>query len=281
MPTLRHIALLLLIGIAAPSLMAQEIDDDFFKVDYDTPLTIDLDAEDDAADTLRNKKDKKPKKNVFYGIKTKKAFSKTGFGNNVVIEQFHYLKTYQEPEPYIRDIYWYDFKKKKINNSRNFDPSKAAILHGPYRKMIGEQVLEEGIFYKGAKHGRWVRYNRNDILQAKEKYYKGWPKESLLTYWDREKTKLKEVIPVQFGEKEGYYYAFHENGALAAAGEYHFDHKIGLWREFYPDRNRRKREVLYSEYAFDTKHQPVIIREWDKKGVLIYDREKFVKSLGQ
>ena len=28
--------------------------------------------------------------------------------------------------------------------------------------------LEEGYFYKGVKHGRWMRYNTHDILQDKE-----------------------------------------------------------------------------------------------------------------
>jgi hypothetical protein len=238
-----------------------------------------LDAQEEEADSISSKKKKKPKKNVFYGIKTKKGFSKTGFGNNVVVEQFHYLKVFEQPDPYVRDVFWYDFKKKKITNSRSFDPDNAAILHGPYKKMLGEQVLEEGIFYKGVRHGRWMRYNRNDILQVKEKFYKGWAKESQVTYWDREKTKLKEVIPVQFGEKEGYYYAFHENGMLAAMGEYHFDNKIGLWREFYPEKNRRKKEVLYSEYAFEKVLEPVVTKEWNRKGVQIYDREKYLQSI--
>lgn len=258
---------------------AQEYDDDdFFMVDYDTPLTLDLDAEDDAGDTLRSKKKKKTKKNVFYGRKTKKTFSKTGFGNSLVIEQFYYLKKHEAPDPYVRDVFWYDFKKKKITNNRNYDPDKSGILHGPYRKMLGDQVIEEGIFYLGMRHGRWVRFNRHDILQDKEKFYKGWPKESKVTYWDNEKKQLKEVIPVQFGEKEGYYYAFHENGTLAAMGEYHFDQKVGIWREFYPERNRRKREIIYSDLPFDKQHSPVITKEWDRKGRIIYDRDKFLRT---
>lgn len=276
---IRYYGIFLFWIATALAAQGQDVGDDFFTVDYDTPLTIDLDAEEEEADSLSNKKAKKPKKNVFYGIKTKKGFSKTGFGNNVVVEQFHYLKVFEQPDPYVRDVFWYDFKKKKITNSRSFDPDNAAILHGPYKKMLGEQVLEEGIFYKGVRHGRWMRYNRNDILQAKEKFYKGWAKESQVTYWDREKTKLKEVIPVQFGEKEGYYYAFHENGMLAAMGEYHFDHKIGLWREFYPEKNRRKKEVLYSEYAFEKVLEPVVTKEWNRKGVQIYDREKYLQSI--
>ena len=42
------------------------------------------------------------------------------------------------------------------------------MMHGPYKKRLGEQIIEEGIFYYGLKHGRWVRFNRSDILQDKE-----------------------------------------------------------------------------------------------------------------
>ncbi|MEM8894263.1 MAG: hypothetical protein AAGC88_06780 [Bacteroidota bacterium] len=276
-----HIACIGLFLLSTSITKAQDADDNWFEVDYSTPLTIDLDEQEDILDSLKQRKEKKPKKKVFYGIKTKKGFTKTGFGDNVVVELFYYLKVHEDPDPYVRDIYWYNFKRKKLTNSRKIDLKNGAILHGPYKKMLGDQVLEEGIFYKGTKHGRWMRYNRHDILQAKEKYYKGWPKESQVAYWDKKTRQIREIIPVQFGEKEGYYYAFHENGNLAAMGEYHFDNKVGIWREFYPRRNRRKREIQYPEYAFDEVNKPVILKEWNEKGQVIYDREKYKRTLGQ
>ncbi len=259
---------------------SQEIDD-AFTVSYDTPLTIDLESEEEIDDEeLIESKKKKPKKNVFYGLKTKRGFTKTGFGSRLVVEQFHYLKDFVEPEPYVRDIYWYDFKKKKIVKSRRIDKKNGVILHGPYVKKLGEQVLEEGIFYKGTKHGRWIKLNRHDILQSKEKFYKGWPKESKVSYWNKETRQIREIIPVQFGEKEGYYYAFHKSGRIAATGEYHFDHKVGIWSEYYDSRRRKKREIQYPEDPFDDEFEPYILKEWDENGKLIYDHHKFLKAIG-
>ena len=276
-------AVIVMVLISAVGMQAQEeVGDFFFEVNYDTPLTIDLEEETVDLDSIRDAKEKKKqKKKVFYGIKTKKGFTKTGFGENIVIEQFYYLKEQEAIDPYVRDVYWYNFKKKKIVNSRRVDWDNGALLHGPYKKLLGEQVLEEGIFYKGLKHGRWVRLNRHDILQAKEKFYKGWPKHSQVAYWNKETRQIKEVIPIQYGEKEGYYYAFHENGNIAAVGEYHFDHKIGLWREYYPERGKKKREVQYSDYAFDDTYKPVILKEWNERGIVIYDREKYLRSISQ
>lgn len=266
--------LLLAMGTA----FAQEAEEFSFEPKYDSPLTIDLESLDEENDKVELRK-KKPKRNVYYGVKTKKGFTRTGFGENVVVELFNYLKEYEEPDQYVRDIYWYNFKRKRIVSSRNIDKEYAGILHGPYQKVLGDQVLEEGFFYKGTKHGRWVELNKSDILLNKEKYYKGWPRESKIAYWDTERTKLKEVIPIEYGEREGYYYAFHENGQVAVMGEYKFDGKVGVWREYYPVRNRRKREVEYGPDPFDKNFSPYILREWNDKGELIYDRERLMGQL--
>lgn len=251
--------------------------DDIFKVDYDTPLTLDLQAESDEGVEPVKQKKKKVKKNVFFGLKTRKGYTRTGFGNNVVAELFHVLKEYEAPPQYARDFYWYDYKTKKITNSLRVKKDKAGVLHGPYKKMLGDVVIEEGWFYMGMKHRRWVRFNKHDILQEKKYWWKGWPQESRLAYYDFKKTQLKEVIPVHFAERNGEYWAFHKDGSIAVRGEYKFDYKVGMWREYYDDR-RVKREVIYPDDPFNFKFIPYITREWDEKGTLIYDRAKFLKG---
>ncbi|MEM9324088.1 MAG: hypothetical protein AAGA85_00460 [Bacteroidota bacterium] len=277
---LRHRLLVILI-LAVFSAQAQDDVGDLFRVDYDTPLTIDIDAEedeDDVRDPLAGKKKKKKNKKVFFGIKTKRGFTKTGYGKKQVLELFHYLKVYEGPEEYTRDFYWFDTKKKTLVNSLKIRKNVALVLHGHYIKKRGDQVLEEGYFYKGMKHGRWMRYNTYDILQDKEIYWKGWPQESLISFYDGDKEKVREVIPVHFGEKEGTYYAFHPGGSVAVRGKYKFDYRIGLWREFYPN-GATKREVKYPEDPFDFESTPIITKEWGEDGKIIYDREKFLSSL--
>jgi len=271
--TLLHCLFLLL---TIPSVSQEGSLDDIFKVDYDTPLTLDL-AEEEETETEPKAQKKKVKKNVFFGVKTKKGFTRSGYGKNVVIELFHVLKKYEDPPQYARDFYWYDAKKKKLINSLRIDEDIAGVLHGPYKKMLGEVVLEEGWFYKGMKHRRWVRFNRHDILQEKKYWWKGWPQESRLVHYDFKKTKLREVVPVYYEEKNGDYWAFHEDGSIAALGRYKFDQRVGLWKEYYPGR-RIKREVIYPNEPFDFKFNPYISKEWDRKGNLIYDRKKFLKS---
>jgi hypothetical protein len=253
---------------------------DDFSLITDTPLTIDLEKEDEEEDD--SKKKKKRKKNVYYGLKTKKGYTKSGFGNNVKIEIFHYLKEFKEPDPYVRDIFWYDFKKRQIRNSKGYDKENSGILHGPYKVIQGEQVIEEGIFYIGTKHGRWTRmgkYYDYYVLVDKKKYYQGWPKESRVTYYDKDRTKLKEVIPVEFEKKEGNYFYFHPNGLVAVQGEFENDQKVGKWTEFYQFNRRRKREVQYPDDPYNQEFSPFIIKEWDEKGNLIYDREEKLKRL--
>ena len=247
-----------------------------FILDPETkvPLTINLDAEEEEEEDEVKAKEKKRKKKVFYDIKTKKGYAQSGYGQSVVMELFYYLKEYEEPNEYIRDVYWYDTKDRKIKTTR-IEKENARILHGPYKKMYNDQVLEEGYFYVGVKHGRWMYHDKKDILQDKEKYYKGWPKNSEITYFDEEKREnLKEVIPIEFGEKEGNYFLFHENGQLAVKGEYRYGKKVGVWTEYYKYRRRRKREIQYPQDPFDDDFRPYILKEWNDKGQLIYDRRK-------
>ncbi|MEP1035659.1 hypothetical protein [Ekhidna sp.] len=267
---------LIFVGLSAFSQDGETLED-LFKVDYDTPLTLDLEEkEDDVIEPVKKKK-KKVKPNVYFGLKTRKAFTRTIRGNDVILDLFNVLKEYEGPPEYASDFYWYDYKKKKIINSLKVDQRNAGVLHGPYEKRVGDQIIEQGWYYKGLKHRRWVRFNRHDILQDKSYWWKGWPQESRLAYYDFKKTKLREVIPVHYGEKDGEYWAFHEDGSLAVRGEYKFGHKIGLWREYY-DGGRVKREVVYSDDPFNFKFNPYITREWDSKGTLIYDRTKFLRG---
>lgn len=248
--------------------------DDIFRVNYDTPLTLDLEeAKKSEVEPVKRKK-KRVKKNVFFGLKTRKGFTRNLIRGDVVYEIFHVLKEYEAPPEYARDFYWYDYKKKKIVNSLRVKPDQAGVLHGPYKKMLGELILEEGWFYKGMKHRRWVKFNKYDILQDKAYWWKGWPQESLLAYYDFKKTKLREVIPVHYGEKDGEYWAFHKNGSVAVRGKYKFDHRVGLWKEYY-DGRRIKREVQYPEDPFDFDFRPYIVKEWDIRGKVIFDRAKF------
>ncbi len=78
------------------------------------PVTIDLETEEEQEEEEKEKKKEKKKRNFYYEKKTRKNYTLSGFGNNVTRELFNYLKKeYVEPDPYVRDFYWYDFKEKK------------------------------------------------------------------------------------------------------------------------------------------------------------------------
>ena len=268
--------------LATQILAQDEAVANLFKVDYETPLTIEIKERSndlpEVAPVQARKKKQNPK--IFWGIKTKKGFTKTGFGKRTVTELFFYLKKpdYQGPDEYTREFYYLDLKKKKIVKSTKIkDPTKVGVLHGHYIKKLGEQVLEEGYFYKGKKHGRWMRYNSNDILQEKSIYWKGYPEQSLLSFYDYNRTQLKEAIPVHFGDRDGEYVAFHPNGNLAARGMFKFDHRVGTWREYYENR-RIKREIQYPDNPFAINKSPYIMKEYSPDGKVIYDRKKFFSA---
>ena len=230
-------------------------------------------------DTLLQTKKKKKKKKIYFGEKTKKGFIKTASGRNNLYENFNYINKYILKDQYSQEIYLYDKKKKKIVKSKK-QIDESYMLHGPYIKRIDDQTIEEGFFYYGLKHGRWVRLNRSDILQDKETYFMGWLNESIRFFWDPKKENLKEIIPIKYGEKNGIYYAFHINGNLAAKGEYLFNNKIGLWIEYYSKNGKKKREIKYNVDPYN-KNKIYISREWNLNGKLIYDRDLFLKKINK
>lgn len=239
------------------------------------PLTIDLEEEKKEEEVVPKKK---KKKRVFYDLKTRKGFAKSGFGTAEKIQLFHLLKEWQDPDPYVRDIHWYEYKSKSVKVGGNPAPGKGMLLHGPYKVLKDGQVIEEGIFYKGAKHGRWTTYRKMYdyyVLDGKEKYVKGWPKESEVSYYDNKGSVIQEVTPVEYGKKEGNYYYFFEDGRLAVKGEFRYDEKVGIWTEYYPGpKQRRKRVVQYPATPWERTEDPYILQEWDKEGKLIYEARK-------
>ena len=274
------IYLLLIFTFIAYTVNGQEEDpaeDEETLLTIDTPITIDLETEEDKAKVAPKKK--KRKKNVFYGRKTKKGFTRTGYGDNLVIELFHYLKHPVELDPYAREIYWYDFRRKSIRKSRKVDEDYGVILHGPYSKIKGDKIIEKGIYYEGLKHGRWTKSTENDVLMDKKRYFKGWPKESLVRYYDKDRTKMKEIIPVQFGVTEGDYFYFHPNGNVAVSGEFSNGKRVGQWIEYYPLRGRRKKIVQYPKDPYSGE-RPYILKEWNNRGKLVYDYVEFMKQVG-
>tara|TARA_B100000941_G_C28500282_1_gene553684 strand:- start:308 stop:1135 length:828 start_codon:yes stop_codon:yes gene_type:complete len=221
---------------------------------------------------------KKQKKNFYFDKKTKKGFTKSNNGQRILYENFHYIKDVDKIDPYVRDVYWFNKKKKKIIKTKRITEDNF-LLHGPYIKKIGDNIIEKGAYINGLKHGRWIRLNRSNILQDKEEYFLGWPKYSKKSFWDYSKKKLKEIIPIQYGEKDGYYYAFHKNGNLAVKGEYLFDQKIGVWSEYFTDKGKKKREISFPKEPFEENYLPVITKEWNINGKLIYNRQNFLKVI--
>ncbi|HEY0740700.1 MAG TPA: hypothetical protein VGD40_04525 [Chryseosolibacter sp.] len=258
------------LAVAQEQEQEEQQPDERFTID--TPVSLNFEEEEEVVE----KKKKKVKKKVFYGIKTKKGFTRKGYGDRVTYELFYFLKKGETPKTFVRDVYWFDYTRKEIRRTSpaGFDPKKGVLLHGPYKQIQNNVVLTEGIYYKGTRHGRWLHYNRDSVLTDKVKYFRGWPKESVVSYYDPgERKKMKEITPIEYGEKDGFYYRFYENGQMAVSGEYRWDQKVGDWTEYYPG-NKRKKIIAYPKEPFDKENKPYVKVEWNDKGKEVYRNNK-------
>ncbi len=247
-------------------------------ISEDAKPTLDLNPEEEEEEEEDRKK-KKRKKKTFYGYKTKKAFTPPiTRGRKTILETFYVLKHFEQPDPYVKEIYYYDVARKKIKTARASkivnDPKVMRVLHGPYNRYVNKAAVETGIFYLGARHGRWEMFNLDSAMVDKQLYYKGWPQESEISYYDLEQTQVKEVVPVKWGDKSGDYVYFNENGSLRITGKYANDIKVGKWRLYHANIQKRHMEIQYAENPYDYDHQPIVLREWDREGKQVYDYRK-------
>ena len=120
-------------------------------------------------------------------------------------------------------------------------------------------------------------FDSNNVLQDKNHYTEGWPKESRISYYESSSRSVEEIIPIQYGLEEGNYFYFYDDKQVAVTGEYQYGEKVGLWTEYWDTGNTkaiRKREIQYQEEPYTKNFRPYIRAEWDKDGNLVYRKER-------
>jgi antitoxin component YwqK of YwqJK toxin-antitoxin module len=224
------------------------------------------------------KKDLTKRKPAFDGktyekIAVEKKIVRLGVGEKMSYEEFYIQKDNKKPNPYVKDIYWYDERSGKVQFTLGKDRTRSQILHGPYKRWIGATLVEEGFYYIGAKHKRWVWYDKNFNIIDKQYYDKGFLSDSRINYWDDSNTKIREILPVSYGKITGYYLSYHDNGVMESEGRIEDSVAVGRWVEYYAIGKKMKKEVQYGKDRYDTM-EPYVIREYDEKGKLIYEHKK-------
>ena len=210
----------------------------------------------------------------FEGLAVVHEYIRQGSGSRSTYIDFYTLnEPNMKPSPYLRDVFWYDMKGNRITNALARDEKTNKIMHGPYKKYVGENLVEEGFYFVGAKHGRWERYDKNFNLTDKELWDKGFLAESSLSYYDEAQTKIKEVVPRLYNKVSGDYFLFNESGTLAQQGKMDDSVKVGVWIEYFPSGNRRKKETQYGKDCYDGT-EPFVLREYDEKGKIIYESKE-------
>jgi hypothetical protein len=223
----------------------------------------------------KKEKKKKARKNIWFGIKTQKGYTRREIRGQNIVEFFNYTDAERNPDPYIRDVYWFDTKERSIK-TQGFSRDLGYLLHGPYERMINETVVESGMFYYGTKHKTWMLFDDKNVLQDKDHFSEGWPRESRISYYNQASKSIEEIIPVQYSLEDGNYFYFHENQQIAVTGEYQYGEKVGLWTEYWDTNNSkaiRKREIQYQEAPYTKNFRPFIRAEWDQDGNLLYRKE--------
>ena len=227
------------------------------------------------------------------GSRTRRGYVTKGQGRTMTIESFRFLKAWEDGSPYVYNKFYFDPYKQKVVKKHKIKEEERMflkVLHGPYKKVKGEDTLILGYFYQGMKHGRWLNYNKSrekkfgdtsfvfKSLKEKEYWYKGWPKESELNYYESDRDLLKEVIPYMHGEKVGLYYRFFKDKKIAEKGKYVDGYKVGSWFVYY-DGKKATSKARHWEFPKDPyyknseKERKYLKEAWNKLGEMIYPED--------
>ena len=207
------------------------------------------------------------KRNVFYGKKSKKRMIVTRKGKNVTFEVFYVAKAFERPTEYAYEKTYFDARERKLVPTSEITNKYGHPLHGTYLRIVNGDTVSRRIYYMGTRHGRWEEYDKYGTLQDKAYYFRGHPKKSEVQWYDANQTKLKEVIPIQHGEKNGIYMRYYPSGRVQEVGKYEHNQKVGIWTEYY-DRGgsrNRKLQTRYQNRAYKG-GEPKVIRKWDRHG---------------
>ena len=227
--------------------------------------------EEKAAQRKPNKK-----KKIFLGQRIKRGYFKTGTGKNQVTTIFYYLKNFQQPSAMAPAVYYYNPKKHKIFTANGeLDPATEKVLHGPIKRLVNNQVIEQGYYAMGTKHLRWEKYDNKGGLTAKTHYEMGFPRDANISYYDGANTLIKEVVPYVNGKLEGDYVRYTADGKREWTGHFENGHRIGEWTNYWDYKGYRHYVFQYGETGYEPEvAEPELIREYSHGGSPIYDKEK-------
>ncbi|RZL13608.1 MAG: hypothetical protein EOO62_07640 [Hymenobacter sp.] len=227
---------------------------------------------------------KKPiKKKLFLGERTKKGFIKSGGkGRNQIVEVFYYLKNFKQPDPMAPAAFYFSPKKHKLYKATGeLDPSTDKVLHGPYKKMQNNKVLESGYFAYGTRHLRWEKFDVKGTLLTKIHYEMGFPRDANISYYDAGRTMPREVVPYVNGKLEGDYVKFRNDGRREWTGKFENGHRVGEWINYGDYKKYPHYVYAYGESGYEPEvEEPELIREYSHGGSIIYDKEKNLDKRG-
>lgn len=243
-------------------------------------------AEEKAAkDEEKAAQRKKPiKKKIFLGERTKKAFVKSGpKGRNQKIAIFYYLKNFQQPDPMAPAAYYFSPRKRRIFKAvGELDASTDKVLHGPYKVMQNNQVLETGYYAFGTRHLRWEAFDVKGNLLTKTHYEKGFPRDANISYYDAGRTMLREVVPYVNGKLEGDYVRFRNDGRREWVGHFENGRRVGEWTNFGDYKKYPHYVFQYGESGYEPEvEEPELVREYSRGGSIIFDKEKNIDKRGE
>jgi antitoxin component YwqK of YwqJK toxin-antitoxin module len=160
----------------------------------------------------------------------------------------------------------------QLIDPENLSPKEKIYWDASNRKLhsVGSYYTDEFTFETTEKHGKWLFYSTEGILEEERFYYRNRTHGKQIIYYPNKK--IKQLYYCKFNVSDSLYKEFNEAGTLVKSGYFSLGSPQGKWQYFYSDSSLWKEEFVSNDTTYlmsffdsDSTHTQMVI---DGKGIV-------------
>ena len=123
----------------------------------------------------------------------------------------------------------------QLIDHENLSPKEKIYWDASNRKLhsVGSYYTDEFTFETTEKHGKWLFYSTEGVLEEERFYYRNRTHGKQIIYYPNKK--IKQLYYCKFNVSDSLYKEFNEAGTLVKSGYFSLGSPQGKWQYFYSD----------------------------------------------
>lgn len=135
--------------------------------------------------------------------------------------------------------------------SENLSPKVKLYWDGQKRHLsaTGSYYISDIVQESTEKHGKWMFYNKDGLLEEERNFYRDRMHGKQITYYPESK-KIKEIYYAKFNIPDSTFKSYNAFGTLNMEGMYNLGSPVGIWNYYFDDSTLWKREFVSNDTTY-------------------------------